>query len=170
MQPTRAVVPRNPMKVFWLQVNSYFRTKRGAASQKSTFCDTDLKRNGELKVGISGTNLYDFALLRQGRPGKHPIRHCFEEKWKVENGGIVLVIRILQDEPIRETRENLIPFRRMIKGRKSYIMATTMMINHYHDHHHDHSDHDDENESDLNVFGIKRKLSMVHINMKNMIF
>ena len=49
-------------------------------------------------------------------------------------------------------------------------MATTMMINHYHDHHHDHSDHDDENESDLNVFGIKRKLSMVHINMKKMIF
>ena len=26
---------------------------------------------------------------------------------------------MLQDEPIRETRENLIPFRRMIKGRKS---------------------------------------------------
>ena len=49
-------------------------------------------------------------------------------------------------------------------------MATTMMINHYHDHHHDHSDHDDENESDLNVFVIKRKLSMVHINMKIMIF
>ena len=28
-------------------------------------------------------------------------------------------ILMLQDEPIRETRENLIPFRRMIKGRKS---------------------------------------------------
>ena len=53
-------------------------------------------------------------------------------KRKVENGEIVLVIRILQDEPIRETRENLIPFRRMIKGRKSYTMAT-MMINHHHD-------------------------------------
>ena len=86
---------------------------------------------GSWKWGISGSNLYDFALLRQGRPGKHPIRHCFEEKWKVENGGIVLVIRILQDEPIRETRENLIPFRRMIKGRKSYIMATMMIINHW---------------------------------------
>ena len=67
--------------------------------------------------------MYDFSLLREGWPGKR----------KVENGEIVLVIRILQDEPIRETRENLIPFRRMIKGRKSYIMATMMMTNHYHD-------------------------------------
>ena len=32
---------------------------------------------------------------------------------------IEMPILMLQDEPIRETRENLIPFRRMIKGRKS---------------------------------------------------
>ena len=32
---------------------------------------------------------------------------------------INMPISMLQDEPIRETRENLIPFRRMIKGRKS---------------------------------------------------
>ena len=96
------------------------KLRKGWPVRNQPFATMFWREMGSWKWGKSGSILYDFALLRD----------CFEEKWKVENGEIVLVIRILQDEPIRETRENLIPFRRMIKGRKSYIMATMMIINH----------------------------------------
>ena len=92
--------------------------RKGWPARNKPFATVFWREMGSWNWGKSHSILYDFSLLREVWPGKG----------KVENGEIVLVIRILQDEPIRETRENLIPFRRMIKGRKSYLMATMMMM------------------------------------------